>query len=61
MTRHPDERDEQETPARVIVGVDPSDNSLRAAAWAAQEASAHGVPSRWCTPSTCPGRPACHW
>lgn len=43
MTRHHDEQHEQETPARVIVGVDASDNSLRAAVWAAEEAAARGV------------------
>ncbi len=43
MTENTEIKDE-ETRSRVVVGVDSSDNSARAARWAAQEAASRGVP-----------------
>src|SRR6185437_11844554 len=39
-----DAYDDEEAPSRVIVGVDASQNSAHAAAWAAREAILRGVP-----------------
>lgn len=44
MTRFDNEHDTEETPSRVIAGLDASADSLHAVAWAAQEAAARRVP-----------------
>ena len=44
MTEIVTEHTQEEAPRRVVVGVDSSENSARAARWAAAEASSRGVP-----------------